>query len=683
MPDSTLRARQVKRQGIHPINPLRLLLFGRPIATEQAETTRLPKIIALPVFASDAISSSAYATQEILLVLCAAGLWAVHTQLYRSLPVGITLSIVALLAVVVVSYWQTIFAYPSGGGSYVVSKENLGAMPGLIAGAALLIDYVLTVAVSIASGVQNIIHTPALSALSQRGVEVCVVLIVLLCIANLRGLRETGTVFAVPTYFFVTMAGIMIILGLFGPSFGYALHTQYVNRELPPEAYHPATDLAGLALIALVLKAFASGCAAMTGTEAIANCVPEFRKPASPNAAKTLAMMAVILSGLFIGITTLAVRVGVVYGHHGRYTSPAVIDQLSGTVFGRGSAAYYMMQIATMTLLVFAANTSFAGFPRLAAILSRDRFLPRQLSNQGDKLVFSNGIVLLALFAIVLIVAFHGSVDRLIPLYAVGVFTAFTLSQTGMVRHWQTERGPRWAMKAVINGLGACCTFIVLLIIAFEKFRDGAWIVIFVVTALVLMFRAISRHYEFVRSRLTIQSGPPVRRVFTGPEPPTRQSADAAKAQRANTVLILVPSLHRGVFPALEYGRSLSYDCRAIHIETDPNEVPRLKREWEEHVGEEIPLVILPSPYRSFIGPLMAYLDEVQKERDNHIVTVVLPEFVSTKWWHGLLHNANGPLVKMYLSQRPGVVIVNVRYFLGEQDPDAQTGARAASNDSQ
>jgi amino acid transporter len=651
---------------LHPVNPLRVLLFGRPIATEHAEHTRLRKLIALPVFASDAISSSAYATQEILLVLGAAGLWATQPHLYRTLPIQITLGIVALLAVVVASYWQTIFAYPSGGGSYVVSKENIGAFPGLVAGAALLIDYVLTVAVSIASGVQNILGTPLLHFLADRPVGVGVFLIVVLCIANLRGLRETGSVFAVPTYLFVTMAGLMIVIGFLGPTFGMQLHLQYVNKTLPPEAYHPVSGLAGLAMIALILKAFASGCAAMTGTEAIANCVPEFRKPVSPNAAKTLLMMALILSGLFIGITALAVKVGVVYGHHGRYTSPAVIEQLSSTVFGRGSIPYYLTQFATMALLVFAANTSFAGFPRLAAILSRDRYLPRQLSNQGDKLVFSNGIVLLALFAIALIAAFHGSVDRLIPLYAVGVFTAFTLSQTGMVLHWRKERGSNWAVKATVNGLGALCTFVVLIIIAVEKFRDGAWIVIIVIVALIALFRSIKKHYEFVRSRLSILSGPPIRRM------PLPEASARAKVQSPNTVLVLVPSLHRGVFPALDYARSISPDCRAIHIEIDPNEVPRLIREWEANVGEEIPLVILPSPYRSFIGPLMAYLDEVQRERDNHIVTVVLPEFVPTKWWHGLLHNANGPLVKLYLSHRPGVVIVNVRYFLSESEKPAE-----------
>ncbi len=680
MPEATRKAQEEYRRDIHPINPLRLFLFGRPVATEKAEHNRLRKLIALPIFASDAISSSAYATQEILLVLGAAGLWATQAQLYRALPLDITLGIVALMSVVVASYWQTIYAYPSGGGSYVVSKENIGALPGLIAGAALLIDYVLTVAVSIASGVQNILGTPALHIIANRQVAVGIVLIVFLCYANLRGLRETGSFFAVPTYLFVTMAGTMILLGLFGPTFGYKLHLDSVNRTLPAEAYHTATGLAGFALIALVLKAFASGCAAMTGTEAIANCVPEFRKPVSPNAAKTLVMMAVILSGLFIGITALAVKVGVVYGHHGDYTSPPVIDQLSSTVFGRGSVPYYITQIATMTLLIFAANTSFAGFPRLAAILSRDKYMPRQLSNQGDKLVFSNGIVVLALAAIVLIMLFHGSVDRLIPLYAVGVFTAFTLSQAGMVRHWLSVRGPKWAVKAAINGFGAACTGVVLLIIVMEKFHAGAWIVVFVIAGLVFIFRAIHRHYEFVRSRLSILNGPPVRRTFSGPEPPSRQSGDAAKAHKPNTVLVLLPSLHRGVFPALEYARGISYDCRAIHIEIDPNEVPRLIREWEEHVGEEIPLVILPSPYRSFIGPLMAYLDEVQKERDDHLVTVVLPEFVSTKWWHGLLHNANGPLVKMYLGQRPGVVIVNVRYFLSEQDHPSQSAPSARAN---
>ncbi|MBM3496334.1 MAG: APC family permease, partial [Armatimonadetes bacterium] len=487
-----------KPRSFYAVNPVRLLLFGRPIATAHAELTRLRKLIAGPVFASDAISSSAYATQEILLVLGAAGLWATQPQAYRSLPIGITLGIVALLFVVVASYWQTIFAYPSGGGSYVVSKENVGATPGLIAGAALLVDYVLTVAVSIASGVQNILDTPVMRSLEHRHVAVGVGLVILLCWANLRGLRETGSVFAIPTYMFVTMAGLMVVTGFIGPMVGMELHTEHVNRTLPPDAYHVATGLVGFAWIAFVLKAFASGCAAMTGTEAIANCVPEFRKPVSPNAAKTLAMMAVILACLFIGISGLAANLGVVYGHHGRYTSPSVIDQLSSAVFGRGSALYYLMQIATMALLVFAANTSFAGFPRLAAILSRDRYLPRQLSNQGDKLVFSNGIVILGLFAIILIVAFHGSVDRLIPLYAVGVFTAFTMSQTGMVRHWLKDKGPGWPIKAAINGFGALCTAIVLLIIAFEKFHDGAWVVLIVVAALVTIFRSIHRHYEFI-----------------------------------------------------------------------------------------------------------------------------------------------------------------------------------------
>lgn len=639
-----------QRRMIHPVNPLRLLLFGFPVATDELEHTRLRKLVALPVFASDAISSSAYATQEILLVLGAAGLSATHPDLYTQLPILITLAIIVLLSVVVLSYWQTIFAYPSGGGSYIVSRENLGPMFGLVAAGALLTDYVLTVAVSIASGVQNLLGTPVMQFAADHAVGVCVIFIAILCLANLRGLRESGTVFAVPTYLFIAAASAMIFMGLLGPHFGIRLHSSAVTRSLPPGAYHPVVHLSGGMLLFLALKAFASGCSAMTGTEAVSNGIPAFRRPECRNAAMTLVAMAMILSGLFLGVTLLAVRLGVVYGHHGHYTSPAVIDQLARAVFGRGSAMYYMMQFATAGILILAANTSFADFPRLAAILSRDRYMPRQLSNQGDKLVFSNGIVLLAILAMGLIVAFHGSVDRLIPLYAVGVFTAFTLSQAGMVRHWLKVRGPGWIVKCTVNGLGAACTAIVLGVIATEKFHEGAWIVIILVSILVAMFTSIRRHYEFVRRSLSIADGAPTR------------------PRKANTVLVLVPSLHRGIFPALDYARGISPDCRAIHIEIDPNEVRRLIADWERNVGDDVPLVILPSPYRSLIGPLMAYLDEVQRERPDHVVTVVLPEFVSTKWWHSLLHNANGPLLKLYLSQRPGVVLTNVRYFLGQAD---------------
>ena len=473
---------------------LRRLLFGRPIRTEHDEHVRLPKVIALPVFSSDAISSVAYATQEILLVLGAAGLWMAHYRaLYSELTIGITLGIVVLLLVVVASYRQTIFAYPSGGGSYIVSRENLGVFPGLIAAAAVLVDYLLTVSVSVAAGVQNILS--------------------------------------------------------------------------------------------------------------------------------------------------------------------AVIEQLSGAVFRRTGPVwrvtlYDAMQVAAMLILVVAAYTSFAGFPRLAAVLARDRFMPRQLTNLGDKLVFTNGIILLALFAMALVVAFYGSVDRLIPLCAVGVFTAFTLSQCGTVIHWRRDREGSHIGKILVNGLGAMCTCVVLSAIIHEKAHGGAWVVIVVGALLIAMFRGIWKHYAFLRSQLTIIGYNPRR------------------SQLTNTVLVLIPSLHRGVFPALDYARSLSPDCRGIHIEVNPEDTPRLRREWEQLVGDDLPLVILPSPYRSLVGPLLSYLEEAQRQRDGHIVTVVVPEFVPGKWWHAVLHNANGFLVKYHLSHRPGVIVTNVRYFLnGEQSP--------------
>lgn len=639
-----------------PIHPLRLLLFGRPIPTEHQEQTRLPKIIALPVFASDAISSSVYATQQILMVLGAAGLWALsYHDLYSRLTLTVTACIVTLLAIVVASYWQTIQAYPDGGGSYVVSKENLGLRFGMVAGAALLMDYVLTVAVSIAAGVQNLLATPLLQPYSHQTVTVCVVFIGLLTLANLRGLKESGTVFAFPTYFFVFMALLMLALGIFGPSVGWLVYTDAVNQTVPADLRRPAIELTQLSLLFLGLKAFASGCAALTGTEAISNTVPAFREPRSRNAGITLIWMAVLLATLFFGISYLSSKLHVVYWEDGLRRAMPVIDQLSGAVFGKEGAwyrvaLYYAMQLSTTIILVLAANTSFAGFPTLASIMSRDRFLPRQLQNRGDKLVYSNGIVLLGVCASVLIVVFQGSVEGLIPLYAIGVFTAFTLSQSGMVQRWRRVRTPRWRIKATINALGATATGVVLMVLAVEKGPEGAWIVIVVGTVLVLTFRGIHRHYERCRRELSIINWVPNREPIT------------------NTVLLLVPTLHRGIFPALRYARTLSPDCRAIHVEDNPEDTPRLVREWEQYVGEDIPLVILPSPYRSLIGPLMAYLEEVRREREDHLVTVIVPELSPGKWYHAALHNANGLLVKHYLGHLPGVIVSSFRYHLGSDN---------------
>jgi amino acid transporter len=636
-----------QRRGIHAVNPFRKLLFGRPVASEHQEHTKLPKILALPVVASDALSSVAYATQQILLALGAAGLWTLqHKETYTNLTLGITAAIVFLLVVVATSYWQTIFAYPSGGGSYIVSKDNLGTTAGLIAGGALLIDYVLTVAVSIAAGVQNLLSTPVMAHFQHDIVPFCVIFVLILTFANMRGLKESGSLFAIPTYSFVIMAVVMIVLGIFG-------HTTPIPQSeqvIPKEAYNPAGALFGLALVGLVLRGFANGCSAMTGVEAVSNGIPAFRKPESRNAALTLLAMAAILGTIFLGISWLAVKLHVVYWEHGTHTATPVIDQISSSIFGKGQPLYYVMQFATTLILVLAANTSYADFPRLASIMARDGFLPRQLSNLGDKLVYSNGIVLLGLFSILLVVGFKGKVDDLIPLYAVGVFTAFTLSQGGMVKHWKKERGKGWVTKALINGFGSFCTGIVLLDIIYEKGPEGAWVVIVLVAVLVYMFTVINKHYRQIRQALSMEGYVP------------------QKSASANTVLVLVPRLNRGVMQAIEYGSDLGADVRGVHIESDTSSTQELAQQWEKWVGD-MPLVVLPSPYRSVVGPLLAYLDEVERERPDTNITVVVPEAVTGKWWHSLLHANYGALIKLYLLNRRNVVVANVRYFI---DPDLQ-----------
>ena len=633
---------------------LRRALFGNPIASEHSEHTLLPKFLALPVFASDAISSVAYATQQIVLALGAAGLYAA-TQggEYTHYTMLITGLIVALLAVVVISYWQTIFGYPSGGGSYIVSKDNLGTMPGLIAAAALLIDYVLTVSVSIAGGVQNLGGIPLPDSLKwlhfDHLVTWCLLFIALLTFANLRGLKESGAMFAIFTYGFVVMCYVMIAVGIFGPMFGW-IHLDasnpnvaaYVNQSWGPVK---AAETFGLVVL---LRAFAQGCSAMTGTEAVSNGIPAFKEPKSRNAAVTLVWMGLILGSIFLGISFLATKLHVVYWEHAGHTAPAVIDQISGAIFGKTgkwAVGYYLTQFFTAAILVLAANTSYADFPRLASILARDRFMPKQLSSLGDKLVFNNGVIILGLLAALLIVAKNGSVDALIPLYAVGVFTAFTLSQCGMVRHWFKLKNPGWQVKATINGLGALATFLVLVDIAVEKFLDGAWMVILLVAILVMIFRKIHRHYLDMAQQLKMAHYHPPTTPFK------------------NTVLVLIPTLHRGVMPALEYARSLSPDCRAIHIETDPEKTPQLKERWE-HWAEDVPLIVLNSPYRALINPVMKYLDAVQTERRNHLVTVVVPEFVPTRWWQGLLHGQSGLRLKLALLGRKDVIVANVRYYL-------------------
>lgn len=644
-----------KRRGLHPINPLRILLFGRPTPTERQEHARLPKILALPVFASDAISSSVYATQEILLALSVAGATALV------FTVKISAAICILLAIVAISYTQTIMAYPSGGGSYIVAKDNLGVKFGLVAAAALLIDYILTVATSMASGVQNLVSVPVMHRFHGHEVALCVGFVLLLVAANLRGLKESGTVFAIPTYAFVLSAFAMIGFGLFGPAlFGWHLNAP---SAAPPDALTPVKGIG----LALFLNAFSRGCAALTGTEAISNGVPAFRKPESRNAAVTLIWMAVILGALFVGISVLAVRVGVVYVKD----SEPVIDQLNSVVFGKGSWFYYVIQAATVAILVLAANTSFADFPRLSSILARDGFMPRQLSNLGDKLTFTNGILLLGVACALVLVLFGGNTDRLIPLYAIGVFIAFTLSQTGMVVHWYRLKTPGWTVKAAINGIGALATLIVLLTNSYEKIildlvqnrgREFGWIIIVLVAVLYLMFLGIRRHYAHLKDALSMEGYHP------------------AAPTAANTILILVPRMHRGVMKALEYGGALAADVRAVHIEADPAETPSLRNEWEKYAGD-IPLVILHSPYRSVIAPLLAYLDEVERERPGASITVIVPEAYTGKWWHSLLHANYGALIKLYLLNRHNVIVTNVRYFVDPPDNAAYLPGSSVSQD--
>lgn len=603
----------------------RRLLFGRPLPTWRAAHERLPKVLALPVFASDAMSSVAYATEEMLIVLALAGAGA----LQYSIP--LTFAIVVLLSIVVTSYRRTIHAYPRGGGTYIVSKENLGTLPGLTAASAILIDYTLTVAVSIAAGAAAIIS--AFPELAPFRVEMAVLFITLIALANMRGVRESGLLFALPTYLFVASFFTMIVVGLIKAVSG----TLPSSPPPPLVVEHPLT-------LFLLLRAFSSGCAAMTGTEAVADGVSAFRPPESKNAAATLVIMAFILGTLFLGITLLSRYLGIVpaeyFGGH-----ETVVSQIAGRIFGR-NWFYFVIQGATTAILVLAANTSFADFPRLSYFLSRDRFMPRQFANIGDRLVFSNGIVVLSLLASMLVIVFGGQVTRLIPLYAIGVFLAFTLSQYGMVVHTLRIKGKSWRWNAAVSGIGGTATAVVTLVIAVTKFAGGAYIVIVLIPAFVGIFLKINQHYRTVAEQLRLPPGEPE------PRPEFR-----------NTVLVLVPGIHKGILPALDYAKSLSPDCRAVYIETDRADTPLIEERWEKW-GQDIPLVVLESPYRSVVQPLLKYLNEVKEERVKHMVTVVVPEFVPVKFWHKLLHNQSGILLKIALLFRKDIVVTNIRYYL-------------------
>jgi amino acid transporter len=599
---------------------LKRLFVGSPLPTAQQRHERLGKATALAVFASDALSSVAYATEEILLVLVLAG----SVALSYSLPIGI--AIAALIAVVVSSYRQTIRAYPHGGGAYIVTKDNLGVLPGLVAAAALLIDYVLTVAVSVAAGVAAV--TSAVPFLFRYRIWLCVGAVVAIAVANLRGIRESGKLFAAPTYLFIASMLGLVVYGSLGALFDSV-------PEAPYEP-HPA-GLEGVGLF-LILRAFASGCAALTGVEAVSDGVPAFKRPEAHNARIVLTWLGAILITLFLGITFLAYDLGIVPREH-----ETVVSQLARRIFGT-TALYYEMQFVTMLILLLAANTSFADFPRLSFFLARDRFIPRQLGTQGDRLVFSNGILILGGLAALLLVLFRGDTHALIPLYAVGVFISFTLSQASMVRRWWHLREPGWRWRGGINGLGALVTGTVMLTIAVTKFSHGAWIVVLLIPTLVVGFLAMRRHYDEVAVQLSLE----------GFDAPTV----------SNSVLVLVGDLHRGVVRALQYAQTLSATAKAVYVEIDPERTHRLEERWSKW-GMGVPLIVLTSPYRSVLGPLLEYIDHLQeKGGEHHIVTIVLPEFIPARWWQQLLHNQTALLIKGALLFHKNVVVSDVPYHL-------------------
>ncbi|HKC62450.1 MAG TPA: APC family permease [Pyrinomonadaceae bacterium] len=669
---------------------LKRFFVGGPIRTEHAEHERLTKKTALAVFSSDALSSTAYATEEILLVLAVAA-YATGGQSFRYV-VPVSIGIAVLLIIVAASYRQTIHAYPSGGGAYIVAKENLGTYPGLIAGSALLVDYVLTVSVSIAAGVAAITSAAqgtSLAWIDNHKVALCLIFVALIALANLRGVRESGSLFAAPTYAFLVSFLFMIGFGLVH----YYMHGGVAQPPSGDIKTAEGYSLQPLSLF-LILGAFSNGCAALTGIEAISNGVPAFKPPEARNAAKTLVVMAALLTTMFLGTSVLAYLYGV-----RPHENETVISQFARIIFtGPMGWFYYVVQAATAAILVLAANTSFADFPRLSSLLARDRFLPRQFANRGDKLVFSNGIVILAVFSSILVIAFGGDTSRLIPLYAVGVFLSFTLSQAGMVRHWLKERreirtksvegkpgksedkasnvegvndaqalpdmelavsearkdsfvtdevteASHWRKSIVINAVGAVATFIVLCVFIATKFIHGAWIVVLVIPLLVLMFRSIHKHYMMVARQLSTEGLEQLRSI-------------------KHTVIVPISGIHRGVINALQYAKSIApNNVTAVYVDFDEEATQKLRDKWERW-GAGIKLVVLPSPYRELTKPLLRYIARVERQKDTDMVTVVVPEFIPAKWWQHLLHNQSSLLLKGALLFKKGVVVTNVPYHL-------------------
>ncbi|MCX8025055.1 MAG: APC family permease [Thermanaerothrix sp.] len=604
------------------------LIVGPPLPTQNLAHERLNKIRALAAFSPDALSSVAYANQEIYLGLAIAG----SAGLALSWPIG--LAITGLLLIVALSYFQTIHGYPTGGGSYIVARENLGTLPGLIAAAALTVDYSLTAAVSLTAGVAAL--ASAFPLLWAYKVDLALVLLVIITLINLRGLQESGTAMATPVYLFLGVFLLMLGVGFI------RLTVEGPSRltAIAPPATQPLT-------LALVLHAFATGCTALTGIEAISNGVPVFRPPEARNAGQTLIIMAGLMGVLFLGSIGLTQFLAVV-----PQGDETILSALAHRVFGN-SPFYFLVQLSTLLILAVAANTSFAGFPRLAAILARDGFLPHQLAGLGDRLVYSNGILALAGVAGLLIIAFNGDTHALIPLFAIGAFLAFTLSQVGMVIHWKRTRGKRWEVKAFLNGLGGLTTGLTMVIVAVSKFGEGAWFVPLIITLLTWSFFRIRAHYENVAQELSLSD--------------TQMVSSLVPARPR--IVIPISGVHKGIVNAVNFARAIGQEITAVYVELEPGSGERIQQKWTAF-WPEIPLIVLPSPYRSLIGPLLDFLDETDREHnDGQLAVVVLPEFVPARWWHFFLHNQSALLLKsalLYRRRRMGFqrVIIDVPYHL-------------------
>ncbi len=616
-------------------------LIGRPLPTADAPHQTIGIPIGLAVFASDALSSSAYGTQEMLVILAALG-----TTSYRYV-FPLSLAIIVLLTIVVISYEQTIHAYPNGGGSYIVSRDNMGDLPAKIAAAALLTDYILTVAVSISSGVANLVS--AVPGLLDYRVWLAIAMVVFIMLINLRGVRESGNAIAIPTYFFIVASLVAIGVGL------YKYITGSLGTVIDPPELETVQATSGV-LIFLLLRAFSSGTSALTGVEAVSNGIPAFKEPRSKNAGITLIIMAVILAAMTLGISFLTSQIHAVPSEQ-----ETVISQIVRTAYGNRGILYLATVVSTMIILILAANTSFAGFPRLSAIVAIDGFLPRQLAYRGSRLVYSNGIALLAVVAAVLILVFNASVTRLIPLYAIGVFLSFTLSQFGMAIRWKKigklkpgqetkERGSTlvyesgWQLKMIINAIGAVLTGIVMMVFAITKFSQGAYIVIIIIPLMVILFSNIHRHYKNLASDLSLDN------VGTPPY---------VHSQR---VILPIGGVHRGTLAALRYARTLSDDITAVHVSIDPEETARIQQKWETW-GDGHRLVILDSPFRTFMEPLLEYVDEIDAlKQPKEVITIVVPEFVPRHWWSNMLHTKTASTLRDALHFRKDIVITNVPY---------------------